>query len=434
MKFGLFKLVTGFLILLFPIHDIFSQAYLEKKTRHRFGEMHLGISYQTSLGGSTSFFNRQGALQGLDLNTAGSPRFVIGGTHFWGHADFYVAIPFTFNQYRKENQTILHTANAETGFKFYPWPIAQGKIRPFFGFAWSPFLFEQDNGNLDFGDGPNLNHTSFPLLAGITFRGRKHFFNLGGSWNYANKQDYFISRSQEVVINTPPFQLALSYGFLFDTTIRAEKDWESGKTKQKTKRLAEKGGLNDFFLSTGFSSAFWLANSNYNREQRPYLTKFPASLILEFGLGYHLHQWDMNLSINYRGMASPNSAYGSEQDIRRRSYGLEVTKNLLDYKGFVPFLGLMLAYEDLRFREDFEDVSTFNVSEKKTALGFTFGWDIRPNRIQSWLIRTNVRVFPKLSLDINQQNSISFSNIEANFVQLVVYPERIFSKRFKNEP
>ena len=423
--------VSGLLILAF-VQRLHSQAYLEKKTRHRFGEMHLGLSYQTSLGGSTNFLNTQSELQPLNLNTAGAPRFVIGGTHFWGHADFYVAIPFSFNQYRKENQTILHTSNAETGFKFYPWPIRQGKLRPFFGFAWSPFLYEQDNGNLDFGDGPNLNHTSFPLLGGITLRGRNHFFNLGASWNYANKQDYFISRTQEVVINTPPLQLSLSYGFLFDTTIRAEKEWENGETKKKTKRLAEKGGLNDFFISSGFSSAFWLSNSQYNREQRPYLTKFPASLILEFGLGYHLHQWDMNVSFNYRGMASPNSAYGSEQDIRRRSYGFEVTKNLLDYKGFVPFLGIMLANDNLRFREDFENTATFNVSEKKTALGFTFGWDIRPNRIQSWLIRTNVRLFPRLTLAIDQENTISFSNIEANFVQLIVYPERIFAKKFKD--
>lgn len=423
-------IVTGFPIYLFT-KCIYPQAYVEKKTRHRFGEMHLGFDYRSSLGGSTRFLDTQGQIQELGLEPSGEPRFIIGGTHFWGHADFYVAIPFLFNQYKKANQTILHTPNVETGFKFYPWRIEHGKIRPFLGVVWTPFLYEQDNGNLSFGDGPNLNHTSFPLIGGLTYRNRQHFFNLGISWNYSNAQDYYISRTEQVEINTPPFQVSLSYGFLFDTTIRAEKEWESGETQRKTLKLAERGGLNDFYLSTGFSSAFWLGNSTYNQEKRPYLTKFTASIALEFGLGYHFHKWDMNLSLNYRGMSSSNSAYGAEQDIRRRAYGLEVTKNFWDYNGFVPFFGAIVSSENLRFREDFENQDTFDVSQNRTSLGFTFGWDIRPNRIQTWLIRSNLRLYPRLMLNVDGQRSISFSNLEANFVQLVIYPERIFSKKLR---
>lgn len=402
---------------------------MEKSTRHRFAEMHLGLDYRTSYGGRTSFLDEQGAIRSLELNKSASPRFVIGGTHFWGHADFYVAIPFVFGQYTKDKLTLLHTSSVETGFKFYPWKIQHKKLRPFIGVLWTPFLFEQDNGNLEFGDGPNLNHTSFPLTTGLTFRSNKHLFELGLSWNYDNKQDYFISRTDQTQISTPPLQASFAYGFVFDTTIRAEKEWETGETGKRTEQLAENGGLNDFYLSTGFSSAFWLSSSSYNEENRPYLTKFPASLALEFGLGYHLHKWDMNLSFNYRGMSSGNSAYGTEQAIKRRALGLEVTKNFWDYNGFVPFFGTILSNEDLRFREDFENKRIADFTKRKTSVGFTFGWDIRPNRIQTWLIRSNIRLYPKLHLDLGSNNTISFNNLEANFVQLVLYPERLFSAK-----
>ncbi|MGD1947567.1 MAG: hypothetical protein ACFB0A_15200 [Croceivirga sp.] len=408
-----------------------SQSYVEKKTRHRFGEMYLGMGYMSSLGGNTKFFNIQNQLDNLKLNSISGSRLLIGGTHFWGHADFYVSIPFSFKAYRKENQTILHNNNVETGFKFYPWRIENGKIRPFLGVAWTPYLFEQDNSNFQFSDGPRLDHTSFPLLGGLTFRLRKHLFNLGASWNYANKQDYYISRTDEVKISTPPFQVSLSYGYVFDTTIRAEDEWESGETKLKTEILAENGGLNDFYLSAGFSSAFWLGNSSYNEELRPYMSNFPASLALEFGLGYHLHKSDMNLLLNYRGMASSNSAYGTEQAIRRKAYGFEVTKNFWDYNGFVPFFGAIVSNERLRFREDFENQRTFNIAENRTSIGLSFGWDIRPNRIQTWLIRSNFRFYPRLQLGLDGQRSISFSNIEANFVQLVFNQERILSRKLR---
>ena len=430
MKYVTFQsLLVLFFVLITQLGH--GQAYVEKKTRHRFGEMYSGLGYMSSIGGSTNFLDSQGNIQSLKLNRTSGPRLLIGGTHFWGHADFYVSIPFTFDQYTKQNQTILHSNSVETGFKFFPWRIENGKFRPFVGIVWTPFLYEQENGNFEFGEGPRLNHTSFPVLGGFTFRAGNHLFNLGTSWNYSNKQEYYISRSQRIKVRTPPFQLSLSYGFLFDTTIRAEEEWENGITQKKMVELEKLGELDNFYLSTGFSSAFWLGKSTYNEKVRPYMTNFPASLSLEFGLGYHFHKWDMNVSLNYRGMASGNSAYGTDQALRRKAYGLEVTKNFWDYNGFVPFFGTIVSIENLKFREDFENQRTFNISEQRTSLGFTFGWDIRPNRLQTWLIRSNFRVYPSLRLDIEGNTHISFANIEANFVQLVMYPERMFSRKLK---
>ncbi|MEN1784596.1 MAG: hypothetical protein AAGF77_05585 [Bacteroidota bacterium] len=44
-------------------------------------------------------------------------------------------------------------------------------------------------------------------------------------------------------------------------------------------------------------------------------------------------------------------------------------------------------------------------------------------------MRSNLRLYPRLQIDLDGQRSISFSNLEANFVQLVIYPERLFGSR-----
>jgi hypothetical protein len=82
-------------VILFGITNLcYSQVYTEKQTRHRFAQLNLGFDFQSSFGGSTKYLDAQGNMQSLNLSNSLSPRFLIGGTHFWGHADFYIAIPF----------------------------------------------------------------------------------------------------------------------------------------------------------------------------------------------------------------------------------------------------------------------------------------------------------------------------------------------------
>jgi hypothetical protein len=104
---------------------------------------------------------------------------------------------------------------------------------------------------------------------------------------------------------------------------------------------------------------------------------------------------------------------------------LEATKFLFDYHGFVPFVGPAISYEKLSFIEDFEGNRTQDKQIEKFGYGLTFGWDIRPNRIQTWILRTNLRWFPNLSLEVEPGSNISFDNLEFNFIQLIIYPSRM---------
>lgn len=424
------KLVTVLLLFLTtPICH--AQVYTEKQTRHRFAQLNIGFDFQSSFGGSSKYLDQQGNIQSVQLSNSFAPRFLIGGTHFWGHADFYIAIPLIYPSFSIDNQKITAFRGVETVFKYYPYQIEYQKIRPYIGVSLAPFFFEHQNNYFQFPDGPDLNHISYPLLGGITYNAKNHLVELGFAWNYQNMQDYYISRTQVEKINTPPFYASLSYRYTIETTLSAEKNWESGKTKEITDFLASKGRLNSLYIGAGISSAFWLKQSSYNKTVRPYIGKQGISIMPDFTVGYYLHEPDLNFAIGYRSYGASTNSYGVNQQLRRNSILIESTKYLFDYQGFVPFIGPVISYENLLFQENFEGSLTLNYNYKKLGYGLTFGWDIRPNRIQSWILRTNLRWYPNLVLPIHANNKVAFDNLEFNFIQLIIYPNRLINLKSK---
>jgi len=417
------------IFLLLICNFAYSQVYTEKQTRHRFAQLNFGLDFQSSFSGSTKYLDSQGNLQSLNLSGSYAPRFLIGGTHFWGHADFYIGIPLFSSALKKNNQEVTALRGVETVFKYYPLRIENNKIRPYIGTSLAPFYFKQRNNNFQYPNGPELNHTNFPLLGGITFNSKNHLIELGIAWNYQNQKDYYISRTQIERINTPPVYATLSYRYMLETTLSAEKNWESGRTKEVTDILAEKGRLNGFYVGAGISSAFWLNKSNYNRNNRPYIGKYSTSIMPDFTLGYYFHKTDINLGIGYRGYGASTNTYGAIQQLDRKSLLFESTKYLFDYQGFVPFVGPTISYENLSFKENFEGQNTFDVNEKKLGYGLTFGWDIRPDRIQSWILRTNLRWYPNLFMEVEPNSKVSFDNLEFNFIQLIIYPNRMIKRK-----
>lgn len=418
-KRGIFCLAFHFIII-----SAIGQVYLEKQSRHRFAQLNIGLDYQVSLGGSTQFFNTEGTLENLSFSSLGRPRILIGGTHFWGHADFYISIPLLYPTLNENNQGILFSSGVETVFKYYPWRIERRKLRPYIGFALTPFFYSQDNNNFNFRKGPDKTHSTIPLLAGFTYQLKNHLLELGVNFNYSNSIEYYISKTEIAKVNTPPLYLSLSYRYLLETTLSAEKDWESGRTAEVTKRLAERGKLNNFFVGVGMSSAWWLGNSSYNISERPYIGNYGISLMPDFTIGYYRHQPDLSIALNYRAYQAVSNVYGTIQRAKRKSIGLELTKYIGDYHGFAPFIGPIISYEKLSFTENFENKEMLNTEKNTISYGITFGWDIRPNRIQSFILRTNLRYFPNLKLGIEGDKSINFNNIEFNFIQLVLFPGR----------
>lgn len=416
--------ILSLLLLFIGQLSLDAQVYVEKQTRHRFAQMTFGLDVFGNGGATSHFLNSEGIEQELNLGNMASPRLIIGGTHFWGHADFAVIFPLSMMEYNLEGQQVTFGTSVETSFKYFPWRIKHHRFAPYLGISLTGYYFRQENTTVENGLGAELARSNVPVMAGFTFNHNNHLLEAGVSYLSRNESAYYLSEDFKSDISIAPTFFSLSYRYMLDTSLSAERSWESGETGKLTEQFASEGKLNGLFISAGPSAAFSIGESSYNTEERPFLFDEIANTFGDFAVGYYLHNQDINFSINYRGYKANNVAYNVDQEMSRRSIGFEVTKMFGDYHGFVPYVGPILSYENLSFIENYEGDVVHDLVEKKMAMGLTFGWDIRPNRVQTWLLRTNLRWYPSLNLDVAADQVISFNVLEFNFIQAVYFPGR----------
>ncbi|MEL6545183.1 MAG: hypothetical protein AAFQ82_11205, partial [Myxococcota bacterium] len=97
----------------------------EALERYKFAEMYVGGDLQTL----STFDSNAGP-------TVWIPRLWIGATHFWGHADFYVAFQVGPNLGDSAPSRCCTSLGIETGGKFFPWAFGPNTIRPWLGASW----------------------------------------------------------------------------------------------------------------------------------------------------------------------------------------------------------------------------------------------------------------------------------------------------------
>jgi hypothetical protein len=409
-----------FITLFYCTGFINAQPYVEGgKTRFRFAQINFGLDCRMnfSKGSGTSTLNSSGELEQQELQSKTDIRMIIGGTHFWGHADFYMVFPLT--SFGKNGISIAE----EIGAKYYPWRIENKKIRPYIGMSMLTSDYQQ-------GEGVSKVTTKYPLTGGFVFNYKRNLFELGGGYLYHNQFNYYINTTTPVVVKAKPYWIALSYKVMIDLTIKEEKDWDNGKTKRMTDSLSLLHRLDGLTIAIGPSAAFYLQSSPHNESVAPYIDNHKVTKVFpEFGLGYYLHRSDLQFNFTYRRMKSELAAYGFTQIAKRQAITFETYKFICDYNGFDAFIGPAVSYEQLYVSEtDASGIkSTGNYQGVKP--GITFGWDIRPNSLQIFYLRTNLRYFPNLNVKMYDNNNVAFSQLEFNFIQLVIFPERIFSEK-----
>jgi len=416
------------ILILFTILFSFSiylnaQPYLDGNRRYSFAQTVVGIDLQfIPQSGTSNFLTNSNALEKYNYGNTLIPRFTMSGLHFWGHAEFYLHIPLAHLNLSKHKQVKTDFSTAvETGLKIYPWRIEHHKWRPFIGLSMNTVYFRQSNDVV--GNGTNIIKTRVPIHAGLTFNHKSSLIELGMSFYHHNEMDYYISRAIKSKTSTPPLTFNIGYKFYFDTTISASKGTENGYFDRKTKAMASEGLLDGLSLGLGFSSIFFVKESEYNNNLYPFLDHHKnGNVFFELGLGYYFFKKDLHLNLAYRKMGANLNAYDLDQRLSRQAITLEAFKFLGDYHGFVPFLGPAVSLERLKVREFDAGQQTLDLDEYKIAGGIIFGWDIRPTRLQSFILRTNLRYFPALHLKAENGKKISFDNIEFNFIQLVYYP------------
>ncbi|MEO1450531.1 MAG: hypothetical protein AAFV07_13465, partial [Bacteroidota bacterium] len=177
--------------------SLISQVYVTGgNTRHRFAQMTLGGDFlYTPSAGEISVIE-DGIPTAYSLPAALHPRLQIGGTHFWGHTEFYVAFALGTlldNSLNQESE-INYSPGVETGFKIYPWRLEKKKLRPYIGTAFSIPGFRLRSSPTSIG--PFVNPRVAPLNFGATFQTGNVLLELGARYQTGTNTAYYTNRIQ----------------------------------------------------------------------------------------------------------------------------------------------------------------------------------------------------------------------------------------------
>ncbi len=401
--------------------NVAAQSSSPGEKRFSFAEGTLGFDAQfMPMSGSTSYLDQDGVVQSSPFSTALTPRFIISGTHFWGHADFYITLPIV-NLLNNDNQDLgtYYNTGSETGAKIYPWRIKENRLAPYLGVSWNLMRFvqndihEQENSFL---------RSQAHLHTGLTYRKNDKLFDFNVSYNPSTEQDFYLSRTVKSQVDLPALSFSLGYRWTFDSSMPDKEAYDNGTLGAIARELREKGKASDFSFSVGLSAAM-VGGADYSERNHPFSDEFSlTNSHLDLGIGYFFDRWDAHANISYRQMSYNARSYGLDQKLRRRTIGLELYKFLFDYHGFVPYIGLIPSFEKYVFDQVDSETSRNLVDVTKYNTGLIFGWDIRQDDVQWYILRTNLRYFPnRLSIEGQEYK---FNQFEFNFIQFVYYPGR----------
>lgn len=419
------EIMFAWIFFLMGLPMVSAQIYYDKgKNRYTFAQTTVGYDFDfTPSLGRSYFINDQNQLEKFKFRDKITPVITITGLHFWGHAEFFTGFSLLNIAFGKAATDYVFKRSAGTGAKFFPWALRANTLRPFLGFSIAGFKYKKE-------EAATYRRVEYPLLFGLTYSFHHGMIELGGAYYYANRYDYYITRSQQVSLYTPPLSFNVDFKYYIDFSMASYKRDLNGENQRIMETLKNKRRRSSFFLAAGPAYSFILGRSSYNKEVRPYLDDYKiTSVFPDLGLGYYHYGMDAAANLSSRFYSATLSGHGVEQKVRRTSFGIELYKFIGDYHGFVPFVGPIISSESIVADETENGVKTIHKHKNFIAAGIIAGWDIRPTRTDWWGIRTNIRYYPGLSVAVDGPRTINLQQIELNFLQLVIYPNRFTAYR-----
>lgn len=407
--------------IIIPFH-INAQEYIDKgKTRYTFAQTTIGYDMEyTSLTGYSYQRDLNGNLNKINIGNNIDPVISITGLHFWGHAEFFTGFSLGNIHLGEKNSPYTYKRSGATGAKIFPWAIKKKTLRPYMGFAISSFAYQQN-------EGTKYQRVDFPILAGLTYSFKHGLLEIGCNYHYNNQYTYYISKTEKTNLIIPALSFTIDYKYFFDLSISSARMESSGALKEQFEWLKKKKKLSSISIAAGPAYSFFVGESSYNKNQAPYLDDYKISNIYpDLGIGYYNYHIDATINLSWRFFNSTLAAYNTKQTVKRNSIAIEAYKFLGDYHGFVPFIGGIISQEHFNVNESINNNHTLSSSFNFLSPGIIAGWDIRPTRSDWWGVRTNIRYFPLLQLNVNNSGEIiDMQQIELNFLQLILYPNRI---------
>lgn len=346
------------------------------------------------------------------------PRIVVGGTHFWGWSEFYVAFPLSALTIGARGSTDAHWGpRVETGARLYAGPLVPGRLRPFAAVAMGSVSVRETR---PAGDGPSITRFTVVPSLGAAWAHERSIVEGGIQWLAPGRLASPVDRSTDGTFTMPRTAVWLGAKWWLETTGNPRARRDLAREADQGAPLRREGMIGGPFLALGPTSAWAVRRSTHNRDVAPALpADDPYARALEPVVGWHWPSARLSLAVPYRRFATENAGFGLAQTRSRESVGLELLRFLGDYHGFVPFVGPALAAERYRIRERDGVRITIDRSRTRVAPGVVVGWDIRPTRRERVVLRTNLRYTPGASVDIPGRGRGELAAFEFNFIQVV---------------
>lgn len=392
-------MVFRFVTFLIAIHFSASVFAQPERNQHNFAQTYFGVQ--------TDFTPQAGLFSSL-----GTLRFNLGGFHFWKHADFYVSFPLTTIGPKSPE----YDEGVLTGGRYLPLALGQSTLTPFAGVYWSTPSLKINNGS-------ELQKNNVGIESGFYCSiGKSITAELFGRYTFGQTVTYPLVESTETQLTMPRITLSVSIKKYLDTTAGLSTENGRNWVKKRTAELSDQNKLSGFSAGVGISANIQLSPFDFLDDDLGFPSQAPNSIFPDFGIGYYFFKPDMGVRLSYRPMKISNTAYTNSYSLNQQRILIEVFKFLFDYKGFAPFLGLGVGADYTNFTLEMDGKSSLTEKSWLPSYALVFGWDIRPSRVDTWYLRTNLRYILQ-----GTQKGLNLGEhyLEVNFIQFVLYPGRI---------
>jgi len=409
------RLIIIFTLLLCTYFELTSQ------NRYDFATTYFGLEgeYIHETGTFTSI-GSNGQPHESSLPSIFSPRFVIGGTHFWGHADFYISIPLSnFRVNGSKNASISN--EVFTGFRFLPIRSSKNRLSPFVGFGFNSKNFSMKSAK---GKSQLYSNWQWYPEIGIAYRNQKNrIFEINARYFHLNRYDNFIDRTTQTSTQLSPWSFSIAYKKLVDFTSSYKSERAQAYLDQMHKKAIDQSALSGFSFGLGLNALIPLSNTELAARHPFFNDVIEGGISPDLSVGYYSHKLDGYLRTSFRPLKQKEEAFGYSYSLNRNSLALEAFKYVGDYHGFAPFLGPFFALDRYKLKEQGDNRTIINHNKTYFSYGIVFGWDIRQSSTDYLVLRTNLRYTPALNSTI-QGYKFTADQLEFNFIQIVFYPER----------
>lgn len=407
-----------FILFCFLLISSFNYA---QKNSYRFAATYFGIegefSRQTN---SFSYINKAGSLQQAKLPSTFSPRILIGATHFWNRADFYLSLNMG-NLLLSGSKNAKISNDVLTGFRVIPFQLRKNRPRPFFGVGFHSKEYSQKGDN---GQSQLYTNWQWFFESGISYT-HKNRTLFGLAFRYFPKNNYspYYNRTHAQSVEVSPYSLSVSYKLLFDFSASFASENSKRFFKKMEKELSEKKKLNTFSFGIGVSALIPLEKTEHASRKAFLNDEIEGNILPEVGLAYFHHRLNTSARVSYRPLQQKEEAYNYTYQLTKHSVALEAFKFIGNYHGFVPFVGPYISHDSYALTEVDRDEKITDLKNNKIGYGLVFGWDIRFTAVDHIILRTNLRYTPDFGY---QQEGLNYTSkhLEFNFIQLVYYPQR----------